>query len=274
MSKTIGYGAAALAAVLALGIAGSFVQTPAASAAADPLLAQAPAQGGPGAPAGEQRRRQRARTEEEPTTGPAARYGYLGLSPAPVPPRLARQLELRDGRGVRVVAVRPDGPADKAGIRENDVITQLNDQVIYSAIQFAKLVAAQQPDQMVRLSIIRETRPETLNVQVGSTSRQTWREMQDRGPMRPRMRGGPMRGGPMRGRDDRGWGGRGWDDRRWDDRGMSPRRGPRMGRMMWAPRELLRELEPLRAEMPAATWEKLKAIVESKGAPATRPRAP
>jgi S1-C subfamily serine protease len=56
--------------------------------------------------------------------------GYLGLHgrSVPLPRELARRFGLTQESGVEVVAVETDGPADQAGIREEDVIIALGDQ--------------------------------------------------------------------------------------------------------------------------------------------------
>jgi len=60
--------------------------------------------------------------------------GQLGLSVAPLTPADAAQLGLRSGtQGLLVRAVDPAGPAAAAGIREGDVIEQINQQPVRSA---------------------------------------------------------------------------------------------------------------------------------------------
>jgi S1-C subfamily serine protease len=55
--------------------------------------------------------------------------GYLGLHgrAVPIPRALAREYGLSQATGVEVVALEPDGPADQAGLREEDVIVALGD---------------------------------------------------------------------------------------------------------------------------------------------------
>jgi S1-C subfamily serine protease len=56
--------------------------------------------------------------------------GYLGLHgrSTPIPRSLARRYDLTQETGVEVVAVEADGPADQAGIEEEDVLISLADQ--------------------------------------------------------------------------------------------------------------------------------------------------
>ena len=59
--------------------------------------------------------------------------GYLGLFPQDVTPALARQFGLSKPGGALVSGLKPDAPAAKAGIRDGDVILELNGQPVESA---------------------------------------------------------------------------------------------------------------------------------------------
>ena len=59
-----------------------------------------------------------ARAPADPAAVPATEQGYLGMT---------GDDQGEAGRGVRVIAVRPGGPADVAGLREGDLVTAIND---------------------------------------------------------------------------------------------------------------------------------------------------
>lgn len=71
-----------------------------------------------------------------------ATWGWLGASLRPVPPALARRLGLDRDRpqGMLVVAVVPNGPAARAGLRPGDVITAVAGQPILSRQQLPRLI--------------------------------------------------------------------------------------------------------------------------------------
>jgi serine protease DegQ len=52
-----------------------------------------------------------------------AEHAFMGLVPGPISERTAEQLGLPDARGVAVMSVVADGPADAAGLQPGDVLT-------------------------------------------------------------------------------------------------------------------------------------------------------
>src|SRR5262249_18830432 len=68
--------------------------------------------------------------------------GYLGLHlrNVPVSQPLARRFGLSQTGAVEVVAVEADGPADQAGILEDDMIVELGERVITSIDDLHKLL--------------------------------------------------------------------------------------------------------------------------------------
>jgi serine protease Do len=60
--------------------------------------------------------------------------GKFGMSVQPITPEVARQLELdRDTKGVVIADIDPAGAAASAGLREGDVIQQINGRPMQSA---------------------------------------------------------------------------------------------------------------------------------------------
>lgn len=69
--------------------------------------------------------------------------GYLGLHGrnAPLPRRLAREFELTQSGAVEVIAVESGGPADEAGLQEEDLIISLGDEPVNTVDDLHKLLA-------------------------------------------------------------------------------------------------------------------------------------
>lgn len=68
--------------------------------------------------------------------------GYLGLHArnVPLPPHLARRFGLTQAGGVEVQAVEPGGPAEQAGVLEDDIIVSLGDQPTTTVDDLHKLL--------------------------------------------------------------------------------------------------------------------------------------
>jgi S1-C subfamily serine protease len=68
--------------------------------------------------------------------------GYLGIHgrPVPVPRHLARQYGLEQETAVEVVSVEENGPADQAGLQEEDVIVTFGDHPVTSVDDLHKLL--------------------------------------------------------------------------------------------------------------------------------------
>jgi serine protease Do len=92
------------------------------------------------------------------------RRAYLGIAggPRPLPPRLARAL----GRtsGVEVVQVVEGGPADRAGMRPEDLIVQLDDTAIEGMDDLQRVVVSELIGRSVRATVIREGRERELEL--------------------------------------------------------------------------------------------------------------
>jgi serine protease Do len=73
-------------------------------------------------------------------------------------------LPLRDGSGVRVRYVYPDGPAAKAGVKAGDAIAALDDKAISDATELRTLVANLEPKAKATLKIERDGQPISLEL--------------------------------------------------------------------------------------------------------------
>jgi serine protease Do len=90
--------------------------------------------------------------------------GYLGVSPEDITPGLADNFNLSSENGALVGDVKPDSPADKAGMKAGDVITEFNGQTITDRNDLLLAVADCSPGQEVSLSYIRDGKLHTMKV--------------------------------------------------------------------------------------------------------------
>jgi serine protease Do len=96
--------------------------------------------------------------------------GWLGIEIGEVTQEKAKDLKLSSVRGVIVTDVEPDSPAAKAGLKENDVITQFDGQTVEGTVQFRRLVRETPPGRTVALAISRDGAAQNLSVELGDRS--------------------------------------------------------------------------------------------------------
>src|SRR5580704_2430777 len=90
--------------------------------------------------------------------------GFMGVMIQNLTPDLATAFKLDRTNGALVGDVSPDSPADKAGLKSGDVITQLNGQPIEDASQLKLRVAESAPGSKVQLGVNRNGESKTFDV--------------------------------------------------------------------------------------------------------------
>src|SRR5271170_3613459 len=93
--------------------------------------------------------------------------GYLGLFPQDVTPALAKEFGLSKPGGALVSGLKPDAPAAKAGLKNGDVILELNGRPVETANQLRLRISQTSPGTSVKLEISREGKTEDVNVTLG-----------------------------------------------------------------------------------------------------------
>ena len=74
---------------------------------------------------------------------------------------------LREARGVGITSIVKDSPAEKAGLRKDDVILRFDGENVTSARKLTRLVSEVAPDQTVRLGISRGGSEQEVAVTIG-----------------------------------------------------------------------------------------------------------
>tara|TARA_R110002124_G_scaffold280490_2_gene453777 strand:+ start:13465 stop:14964 length:1500 start_codon:yes stop_codon:yes gene_type:complete len=94
--------------------------------------------------------------------------GYLGMYfGGEVDKTMAKALGLDDARGIIVARVEEDGPSDKAGLKEQDVIVAIDGQQVVDWNMFRSKIASMKPNDVVKLNIIRNGKEKTIEVTLG-----------------------------------------------------------------------------------------------------------
>ena len=96
--------------------------------------------------------------------------GKLGVGIQDVDQALAESFGLDVPRGALVSSVEKGGPAEKAGLREGDVILGFDGQTIDSAGQLPSAVAATDPGKAVAVQVWRDRANREISVKLGQTT--------------------------------------------------------------------------------------------------------
>ena len=102
--------------------------------------------------------------------------GWLGVQIQPVTDDLAKSFKLPSATGALVTSVVDGSPAQKAGLRSGDVITQYNDRKLAKADELSRVVAETPGGQVVPLTIVRDGKTLTLTATVGTLDDKETRE--------------------------------------------------------------------------------------------------
>ncbi|HOJ14885.1 MAG TPA: trypsin-like peptidase domain-containing protein [Deltaproteobacteria bacterium] len=92
--------------------------------------------------------------------------GWIGASVDDLDEAKARELDLPSPKGVLVIDVIKDGPADKAGIKTGDVITAAAGRELLDAAMFRNIIALFEPETDLPLEILRAGSSESRKVRL------------------------------------------------------------------------------------------------------------
>jgi serine protease Do len=92
--------------------------------------------------------------------------GYLGVVIQDVNPALAKEFKLKENQGALVGDVTENSPAEKAGLKEGDVILEFNGKKVTDSRHLKLEVARTQPGESVPLKVLRDSETKDLHVTV------------------------------------------------------------------------------------------------------------
>lgn len=107
--------------------------------------------------------------------GKGVQRAYLGVRYLPVTPEVAKQYNLPVKQGAYVfgentVAVATGGPAEKAGIKEKDIITKINGLAVGKNGGVSSLIGAYAPGDTISVTIMRDGKEQDMRVTLGTYS--------------------------------------------------------------------------------------------------------
>ncbi len=100
--------------------------------------------------------------------GTRSSQGYLGVDVRDVTNEELNALRLKDARGAEITLVDHDAPAGKAGLREHDVVLQMNGQPVQGEEQIRRMLRESAPGKTVVLQISRDGQLLTVTTQMAN----------------------------------------------------------------------------------------------------------
>jgi len=94
--------------------------------------------------------------------------GYMGVTIQPITEELAKSFGLKQAKGALINDIITGGPADKAGVKQGDVITGLNGIEVKDPSHLQRLVAEAGIGKIVKMSIFRDGKALELSVTLAS----------------------------------------------------------------------------------------------------------
>ncbi|MEM7174983.1 MAG: trypsin-like peptidase domain-containing protein [Chlamydiota bacterium] len=98
-------------------------------------------------------------------------HGFLGISIQKISPDLAEAFRLSKAAGVVILQVIPGSVAEKAGLKEGDILLKLNGKPIKDDASFKKSILIIPPETEITLTVNRQGKVFNLPIVIGSKSR-------------------------------------------------------------------------------------------------------
>ncbi|MPZ37540.1 MAG: Do family serine endopeptidase [Rhizobiales bacterium] len=98
--------------------------------------------------------------------------GWIGVQIQPVTAEIADSLNLKSTQGALVAEPQASSPAEKAGIRAGDIITEVNGNTVRDARELARTIGAMPPNTSVRLTVLRNGSEQTMTLTLGELPKQ------------------------------------------------------------------------------------------------------
>lgn len=92
---------------------------------------------------------------------------YLGVAVVDITADRAKQLHLKDERGVEVTCIDSGSPASKAGLKAGDVVLEYNGERVEGGEQFIRLVRETPPGRPAKLTVWRDGGNQTFTATIG-----------------------------------------------------------------------------------------------------------
>ena len=95
------------------------------------------------------------------------RRGYLGVYYSSINKNIADIYGLDNPNGILISEVIDGSPADKAGLKADDIVLQVNNKKITNGNDLSNAIASKKPDEQIELTIVRDGERQTVTVTLG-----------------------------------------------------------------------------------------------------------
>lgn len=96
--------------------------------------------------------------------------GYLGVVIQPLTSELAKSFALDQSKGILIAQVSKHSPAEKAGLRQGDVVVEYDGKAARDVASFRNRVSLTSPGKTVKLKVMRDGKIKELSVTIGKMS--------------------------------------------------------------------------------------------------------
>src|SRR5688572_32067114 len=104
---------------------------------------------------------------EEPSPSPRPAWGWIGCRLGDIDDNAARELGLDAAEGVLIVEAMPGSPGLAGGLRDNDVVRQMDGHVIRTTEDLRGVVRTTRPGQAMTFKVIRAGQEKLIPVTLG-----------------------------------------------------------------------------------------------------------
>ena len=92
------------------------------------------------------------------------RRAYIGIHILDLNSRIAKELELKNAKGVFIAKVLKNSAAEKAGIKSYDVITKINNREINTVSQLNEIIIQFNPGDEINCTVLRDNKEIEFNI--------------------------------------------------------------------------------------------------------------
>ena len=109
-------------------------------------------------------------------------WGWLGVSIAEITDDDLARLKLTEARGVLIRSVMPGEPAEKGGIRANDVLMSIDGTPLDTPRDLQRVVAGSPVGKKVRVGLLRDGKTSEVEIEIGRYKEPEERKVEDKKP--------------------------------------------------------------------------------------------